>query len=51
MIEEVNGGDNLTDLKNTNPNKKDHPHPWKNGTQLNGVCQILFLRKHKNINK
>jgi hypothetical protein len=32
VVEIVNGGDNSTDSKNTNLDKKGHPHPWKDGT-------------------
>jgi hypothetical protein len=31
--------------------QKDHPHPWRDGTQLGRVCQILFLWMHINIKK
>jgi hypothetical protein len=43
MIETVNGGDSLIDSKN--------PHPWRDGTQLGRVCQILLLWTHKNLRK
>jgi hypothetical protein len=34
MVEEVNGGDNSTNSKNTSPTKAHYPHPWMDGTQL-----------------
>jgi hypothetical protein len=31
VVEVINGGDNSIDSKNTNPEKKGHPHPWRDG--------------------
>jgi hypothetical protein len=26
---------------------KGHPHPWRDGAQLDRICQILLLWKHE----
>jgi hypothetical protein len=31
------------------PTKKGYPHPWRDGTQLSQVGQILFSWKHRNL--
>jgi hypothetical protein len=52
MVEVVNGGNNSTDLENTNQDKKKgHPHPWRDGTHLSHVCKILLLWTHRNFRK
>jgi hypothetical protein len=45
VVEEVNGGDNSTNLERKKLKHKGHPHPWKDGTQHGHVCQILLLWK------
>jgi hypothetical protein len=51
VIEVINGGNISTNLENTNPDIKGHPHPWKDGTQPDWVCQILLMWTHRNIKK
>jgi hypothetical protein len=31
------------------PKQKGHPHPWRDGTQLGQICQILLLWNRINI--
>jgi hypothetical protein len=38
-------------LKKHKPKQKGHPHPWRDGTQLGWVCQILLLWKHINLRR